>query len=216
MTYSRNCRQSEGGIWNRIVLTRARGRGRPRSPGTCHTVPEEGSLVQPIAYYAVIAGSTAAVYLFIVVCIRLFGKTEIAQLSVIDLVFVMLLSNAVQNAMVGPDATLAGGLTAATTLFVMDLLFKRCLYRFPWFNRLLQGSPVTLIRHGRVQERAMAQAMLTHDELAEALREHGVHHVDEVDMAVLEVDGTISVLSDQFRTAATRKRQPRRPAKRHE
>ena len=171
-------------------------------------------LLQGIGHYAIIAGSTAAVYLFIVICLRLFGKSEVAQLSVTDLVFVLLLSNAVQNAMVGPDATLAGGLVAAATFFVMDLLFKRFLYRFPWFNRLLQGSPITLVRHGRIQESGLSQALLTHDELMEALREHGVSGVREVDMAVLEVDGTISVLSDQFKAHATRKRHGKRQVRR--
>lgn len=168
-----------------------------------------------ITGYGAIALSTAAVYLFIIAAMRLFGKTEIAQLSVVDLVFVLLISNAVQNAMVGPDSTLVGGLVAATTLFVMDFLFKTCLYRIPWFNKLLQGSPSVLIRHGHVDRRSMRRAMLTEDELKEALREHGVEHVKDVDMAVLEVDGNISVLSDQFQAAAVsrKRRTPRKQTK---
>lgn len=164
--------------------------------------------------YLAIAGSTAAVYAFIVVAMRLFGKTEVAQLSVFDLVFVMLLSNAVQNAMVGPDSTLAGGLVAATTLFLMDLLFKRCLYRVPWFGKLMQGSPSILIRNGRVDERALSRSLITRDELMEALREHGVARVEDVDMAVLEVDGNVSVLSKQFTAKDVRhSRSPRRTTK---
>lgn len=163
--------------------------------------------------YAIIAGSTAVVYVFIVISIRLFGKTEIAQLSVIDLVFIMLLSNAVQNAMVGPDATLIGGLVAATTLFLMNIAFKRALYYFPRFNRLVQGSPLTLIRHGHIYDRALSQAMMTQEELMEALREHGALHLEDVDLAILEVDGTISVLTDSFKTETTRKRQPKRTTK---
>jgi len=75
-----------------------------------------------------IIGSTLAVYLFIVIAIRIFGKKELAQLSVVDLVFILLISNAVQNAMVGPDSTLSGGLVAATTLFMVNYLLK---YLFP-------------------------------------------------------------------------------------
>ncbi|NLH91020.1 MAG: DUF421 domain-containing protein [Atopobium sp.] len=166
-----------------------------------------------LLHYVSIAGSTAIVYLFIILCMRVFGKTEVAQLSITDFVFIMLISNAVQNAMVGPDTSLEGGLVAAMTLFVIDSLFKCWRYRFPRLADKLQGSPLTLVRHGKVQQQAMRLAMLTQDELMEALREHGVSKLDEVDMAVLETDGAISVLSDQFKTQTTRKRQPRRPAK---
>lgn len=165
--------------------------------------------------YWLIVFSTAVVYIFIIVALRLFGKTEIAQLSVVDLVFILLISNAVQNAMVGPDATLAGGLIAATTLFVMDFLFKTCLYRIPWFNKLLQGSPSVLVRQGQINQRNMKRAMLTEDELNEALREHGVERVRDVDLAILEVDGNISVLSEQFQaeTKSRKRRQPRKQTK---
>ena len=81
--------------------------------------------------YFAIAGSTLCVYLFIVIAIRLFGKKEMAQLSIIDLVFVLLLSNAVQNAMVGPNTSLLGGLCAASTLFVSNFLFKKSIAPFP-------------------------------------------------------------------------------------
>ena len=86
-----------------------------------------------------IALSTACVYLFIVAAIRLFGHKELAQLSVIDLVFILLISNAVQNAMVGPDSTLAGGLVAAGTLFILNYLLKLLFYRFPRLGRLDPG-----------------------------------------------------------------------------
>ncbi|MCH3943974.1 MAG: YetF domain-containing protein [Atopobiaceae bacterium] len=169
-----------------------------------------------VQQYAPIVGSTAAVYVFVVVALRLFGKTEIAQLSVIDLVFVLLISNAVQNAMVGSDSSLAGGLVAATTLFVMNLLFKRCLYRIPWFSKLLQGSAVVLVRRGRVVEDSLRRAMLTRDELMEALREHGVERIGDVDLAILEVDGNISVLSEQFRTTTRRPKPAKRETKKRQ
>ena len=172
--------------------------------------------IEAITHYLSIAASTAVVYLFIIICMRIFGKTEVAQLSITDFVFIMLISNAVQNAMVGPDASLGGGLVAATTLFVMDTLFKRLTYRFAWLGKLMQGSPITLIRHGKIEQRAMKGTMLTRDELMEALREHGISNLNEVDMAVLETDGAISVLADQFKTQSTRKRQPRRPMKKRD
>ncbi len=142
--------------------------------------------------------STVTVYLFIVIAIRLFGKTEISQLSVTDLVFIMLISNAVQNAMVGPDNSLSGGLVAAAALFVVNYLFKMCLYRFPKFGRIVQGESVMLIYRGKINRKNIQKTRLTMDELMEAVREHGVSKISEVDLAVLEVDGNISVLSDDF------------------
>jgi uncharacterized membrane protein YcaP (DUF421 family) len=148
--------------------------------------------------------STVIVYLFIVFAIRLFGKTEISQLSVVDLVFILLISNSVQNAMVGPNSTLAGGLVAASALFLTNFIFKRCLYRFPGFGRMVQGESLMLVYKGRVHRENLKKARLTMDELMEAVREHGVLKISDVDLAVLEVDGNISVLSEDFRKKTTK------------
>jgi uncharacterized membrane protein YcaP (DUF421 family) len=170
--------------------------------------------------YVYIILSSAAVYLFIVISIRLFGKTEIAQLSVADLVFIMLLSNAVQNAMVGSDTSLMGGLVAAGTLFVINAIFKECLYRIPWFGRVMQGESVMLIYQGKVNDANMRKAKLTTNELLEAIREHGVARIADVNLAVLEVDGNISVLSNDFQTKTTkairRSRLPKRQTKKQD
>ncbi len=163
--------------------------------------------------YFQIVLSTVAVYLFIVIALRLFGKAEISQLSVTDLVFIMLLSNAVQNAMVGPDTTLVGGLVAAASLFVVNFIFKECIYHIPWFGRFVQGESLMLIYKGKVNRPNLKKAKLTEDELMEAVREHGVSMASEVDLAVLEVDGNISVLSGDFNrrtTKAVRKQRPLR------
>src|SRR5665647_2078833 len=89
--------------------------------------------------------SSISVYAFIVVAIRLFGKKELAQLSIFDLVFILLISNAVQNAMVGTDSSLQGGLVAASALFIFNYCFKLILYRFPRLGRMIQGEPMLLI-----------------------------------------------------------------------
>jgi len=99
--------------------------------------------------YTRIIGSTLAVYLFIVIALRIFGKKELAQLSVVDLVFILLISNAVQNAMVGPDSSLGGGLVAATTLFLANYLFKYLQYKFPKFGRVVQGDATMLVYQGK-------------------------------------------------------------------
>lgn len=159
--------------------------------------------------YIQIIISTVAVYLFIIIAIRLFGKKELSQLSVVDLVFILLISNSVQNAMVGSNSTLAGGLVAAGALFAVNYLFKLVLYRFPKVDRLVQGETSMLIYKGKLIHKNMERAKLTTDEIMEAIREHGVSQISEVDLAVLEVDGNISVLSNEFSNMTVNKLKPR-------
>jgi uncharacterized membrane protein YcaP (DUF421 family) len=159
--------------------------------------------------YLKIALSSLAVYLFIIVAIRLFGKKELAQLSVIDLVFILLISNSVQNAMVGSDSSLSGGLVAAITLFVVNYLFKFLLYRFPKFSAVVQGTDLMLIYKGQLHITNLAKARITQQELLEAVREHGVSEIREVDLAVLEVDGNISIISNEYKHRTVRKRKGR-------
>ncbi|MDR1464890.1 MAG: DUF421 domain-containing protein [Oscillospiraceae bacterium] len=160
--------------------------------------------------YLIIAGSSAAVYLFVVVAIRLFGKKEIAQLSVIDLVFILLISNAVQNAMVGPDTSLLGGLCAAATLFAINALLKFLLYRFPKLSGVVQGHTVMLIYNGKTLPENLRKTRISLEEMEETVREHGVGSIGEVNLAVLEVDGNISVLSGNFQTQSSQKRRRRK------
>jgi len=150
---------------------------------------------------------SVAVYLFIVVAIRLFGKTELAQLSVTDLVFILLISNSVQNAMVGPSTTLGGGLTAALSLFILNFLLKRLTFKSKTLSSLLQGEPVMLVHDGKIIKRHLEKVMITEDELLAAAREHGVESIDKVNLAVLEADGNISILSSNFHHQ-TRKKRP--------
>src|SRR6218665_1618865 len=100
---------------------------------------------QIMDYYLSLMLRAVAVYLFMLLAIRLFGKKELAQLSVIDLVFILLISNAVQNAMVGSDSTLVGGLAAATGLFLINYVLKIIDYRFPQFSKAIQGEGIMLV-----------------------------------------------------------------------
>ena len=156
--------------------------------------------------YVRIIFSTLVIYLFIIVAIRLFGKKELAQLSVVDMVFILLISNAVQNAMVGPDSSLSGGLVAALTLFIANYIFKSLQYRFPKFGKIVEGDAIMLIYKGKVLDDRLKKAQITVDELLEAVREHGVPTVKEVDLAILEVDGNISVLSNEYQKKTVRRR----------
>ncbi len=145
--------------------------------------------------YLIIALKAIAVYVFIIAAIRLFGKKELAQLSIIDLVFILLISNAVQNAMVGDDTTLLGGLAAATGLFLLNFVFKKVLFKHAGFNKLIQGEPSMLIYKGKLKKKAMTEADISVPELEAAIRKQGVADISKVDLAVLEVDGSISVIS---------------------
>jgi uncharacterized membrane protein YcaP (DUF421 family) len=145
------------------------------------------------------------VYAAIVFFIRLFGKKELAQLSVVDLVFILLISNSVQNSMVGPSTSLNGGLVAALSLFIVNYIFKFFIYRSKKFNEFIQGHAVMLIYKGNIIHQNLLKVKLTADELDAAIREHGVESVKDVDLAVFEVDGNISVLSHNFEHKTSKK-----------
>lgn len=148
----------------------------------------------------------SAVYIFIVVAIRLFGKKELSQLSVVDLVFILLISNAVQNAMVGENTSLLGGLVAAGTLFVVNYILKKLIFRFKPIEKFIEGEPIMLIYEGKIQHQNVKQAGFTMQELDAAVREHGVDSIEKVNLAMLEVDGNISVLSEDFKAKTRKKR----------
>jgi uncharacterized membrane protein YcaP (DUF421 family) len=153
--------------------------------------------------------SCITIYLFIVIAIRLFGKKELAQLSVVDLVFILLISNAVQNAMVGSDSTLTGGLVAASSLFLINFLLKRLIYYYPKLGGYIQGSALLLIYKGELNKVNLGKAQISLEELYEAIREHGVAKVADVDLAILEVDGNISIISNNYSHRTQKKRKGR-------
>ena len=127
-------------------------------------------------------------------------------MSVYDLVLIVVLANAVQNAMVGSDTTLIGGIAAATTLLVLNRLFTYLLSLSPDLERALVGEPVLIIRDGHLLRAQMDREGVTDDEVMAALHEHGVARVQDVQMAVLEVDGTISVVPRDAAVSRTRHR----------
>jgi len=141
---------------------------------------------------------TISVYLFMIIALRIFGKKELAQLSVIDLVFILLISNAVQNAMVGPDTSLSGGLVAAGSLFLANYTLKELLYRNAKLSTLLQGEYILLIYKGTSNLENLKKAQISLAELEAAVREHGASKIELVDLAILEVDGNISIISKDF------------------
>jgi uncharacterized membrane protein YcaP (DUF421 family) len=137
---------------------------------------------------------TAVVYLVALIGLRLAGKREMGQMTVFDLVVLLLIANAVQNAMVGPDTSLTGGVLAAVVLLVVNAAVARLRLHWPRLRRLVEGSPTLLVLHGEVLADHLRREGLDQETLEAALREHGVADVADVEMAVLEIDGSISVV----------------------
>ena len=160
--------------------------------------------------YVIIALKSIAVYVFIVAAIRVFGKKEFAQLSVVDVVFILLISNSVQTAMVGDDTSLSGGLVAALALFAMNYIFKRLSLGSQSISKVIDGDPVLLIYNGEVRPNSLKEASISLEQLKAVVREHGVEEISDVNLAIFEVDGNISVLSDNYRNLTKRKRKGHR------
>ena len=137
---------------------------------------------------------TMAVYLVILVGLRLSGKRELGQMTAFDLVLLLLIANAVQNAMIGPDTSLVGGLLAAIVLLLLNTLVARLRLRWPTLRRWVEGTPTLLVLHGKIITEHLRREGVDLESLLAALREHGVAEVSEVEMAVLEIDGSISVV----------------------
>ncbi len=141
-----------------------------------------------------IACKTAVVYLFVLGALRLLGTRELGRLNAYDFVLVVVLANAVQNALVGGDTTLAGGLVSALTLLAINFALTQAIGRFPWLQKHVVGEPVVLVTDGQARWDRLGREGVTRDELMAALREHGVTGLGDVRLAVLEVDGDISVV----------------------
>lgn len=140
---------------------------------------------------------SASVYFFMVIALRVFGKKELSQLNTADVILILLISNAVQNAMVGNDTTLLGGIAAATVLFAINFILKKLMYKYKGFGNLLQEKPEILIHNGKMEFSNLKKLNITSDELQEAIREHGVEQFSDVKLAMLEVDGNISIISGE-------------------
>lgn len=138
---------------------------------------------------------SAAVYVFMLLAIRLTGKKELSQLNATDVVLILLISNAVQNAMVGPNTSLLGGIVAAAVLFTLNYILKKFLFKNKSLRDLINDKPQILIHNGKLDFTLLSKLGITNDDLHESMREHGIDHFGEVKLAMLEVDGNISIIS---------------------
>lgn len=138
---------------------------------------------------------TAAVYFFLLAVIRLAGKRQVAQMTTFDLVVLLLISNVVQNAIIGNDNSLSGGLLGVAFIVLLNALVAWGVFRFKPFRRLVEGEPTLLIHDGVLLRGNLDREKITLTDLQEAVREHGLADLSHVRYAVLETDGRISILT---------------------
>jgi uncharacterized membrane protein YcaP (DUF421 family) len=134
---------------------------------------------------------TVAVYLVLLVMLHLAGKRELAQLNSFDLVVLLLLSNVVQNAIIGNDDSLLGGLLGAAILIVVNVLVVRGAFLSPRFGKALQGGPTTVFENGSLDRHALRREAITEEELVVGLRRQGLE-LDDVEKVVLEPEGVLN------------------------
>jgi uncharacterized membrane protein YcaP (DUF421 family) len=137
---------------------------------------------------------TIAVYAFLIGGLRLFGKRELGQLNPLDVIVLLLLANTVQNAIIGNDNSLIGGLTGALVLMIVNAVLVRYTYRHPRVRRWVEGRPDDLVRDGHVLQRALEHNQISREELIAAARKQGIEHLGDVACARLEVSGAVSFL----------------------
>jgi uncharacterized membrane protein YcaP (DUF421 family) len=133
------------------------------------------------------------VYLSVLLLLRIGGKRQLGQMGATEFVAILLISNAVQNAMNGGDNSLVGGLWLAMVLIALSALISFLTYRSRFFSTTFEGTPTLLVHKGKILTKHMQRERLSESELRALLRKQGIHHLAEIDSAILEADGTLSV-----------------------
>ena len=154
---------------------------------------------------------SVSVYFFMVIALRIFGKRELSQLNSSDIVLILLISNAVQNAMVGSDVSLEGGIIAAFSLFFINYIFKKVMLKSKFVKNLIQEKPEILIHDGKIDFKTVSKLGITSDELDEVIREHGVENYKFVKLAMLEINGNISIISGNENLFQTKHKRIHKP-----
>lgn len=134
------------------------------------------------------------VYAVLLGMIRLSGKRTMGQFTAFDMLLIVLLGNAVQNALLGSDTSMSGGLLLAATLIVLNWLVGFATSRSRRVERLLEGAPVVLARNGHVYRDVLRRELVSRDDFAKAMRESGCSDVDRIHLALLETNGHITIL----------------------
>lgn len=155
-----------------------------------------------------VAWHTLAVYVFLIVCFRLIGRRQMGQLNVIDLVIIVIMGSAVETAMVAGDTSLPAGIVSASTLLLANRAIAWLLSRSARLRHLVSGDPVLLVRNGEFIEEHLRRAGMTHDDVLEAMREREECDLSHVKFAVLERNGTITVIPKTAETHRNHNQQP--------
>jgi uncharacterized membrane protein YcaP (DUF421 family) len=135
------------------------------------------------------------VFIFLAAALRLGGKRELAQINVLDLAVLLLASNALQNALIGNDNSVTGGVVGASTLFVANYVFIRLTFRHARIRRILEGRPRVLLRNGRLDRKAMDKEAITEEELEDELLNKGMTSFENVGLIILETNGKLVFLN---------------------
>ena len=178
-----------------------RGQINKRLAGPDHTEPMTEMATPALQ----IVARTLLVYAGVLVGLRMMGKRELGQMTVFDLVVIILIANAVQNAMVGADVSVQGGLLAAAVLLVINRAVAALRIHSGVWGRLIEGTPTVLVQDGQFLEAALRKESLERRQVLTAMREHGIESIEQVRLAVLETDGSISIVPRDARMMRTRK-----------
>lgn len=134
------------------------------------------------------------VYVFLLAAIRIFGRRELGQMTSFDIIVLLTLSNILQNAMIGDDVSVTGGMIGAATLLAVNLAVAFVTFRFRRAERMIEGGPRILVRDGELQMDAVRSELMTEQDVLSAVRGQGVESIDDVHLAISEPNGQISVI----------------------
>lgn len=137
---------------------------------------------------------TVGIYLFLMVALRLAGRHQMGQLTVVDFIILILLGSAVETAMVNGDTSLLAGLVCSATLLLLNRLFAFLVARVPHLNKAINGDPITLVNNGHFVEENLRRLGLTHDDVLLAIRARGLADETQARFAIMEPDGQITVI----------------------
>jgi uncharacterized membrane protein YcaP (DUF421 family) len=168
------------------------------------TFPDMFKLVLPLAEKMI---RPILVYIFLVVVLRIFGKRELTNLNPFDFVVLLTLSNTVQNAIIGDDNTVTGGLLGAFTLLATNYLVVRFIFKHRRLDQLVEGSPTPLIEKGCICKQGLAKELLTEPELLAVAHRQGFASLDDVETCILEPGGTFFVQGKSPATEEVRHRE---------
>ena len=137
------------------------------------------------------------VYLFLFAAFKISGRRSLAQLTTFDFIVLLIISNVVQNAMIGKDDSVTGGLIGAGAIFVLNWGIAEAAFRSRKAEHMIDGVPRVLIHHGRIVEKNLEKERISHEELEAALRHQGIGSLSEVRIAVLEASGGLSIIKEE-------------------